>query len=204
MQQNAAVLKGIATTASEIKIEKPKPAPRPPAKRKAAAPVRKQPARPTRISARLSGIEADSEVEKRKLEMEAEEETERRKAKKMRNGDDLKLGDIAVDGRKFGGLDGIKDIFARGADPGVRTFTAEDVKEITDAGLKDLRERMSALELYEHWLPNGATSPLEMPREYKLADYVQTSRSPRRGYMPSVFIPPRTNLSSSLATKRAL
>ena len=73
----------------------------------------------------------------------------------MRVSGDLNLGDIVVEGKRWGsGIDGLKGI-VRGAEPGVRTFTEEDVKETTDQNLKDLRLRMSGLKLYEHWVPNG-------------------------------------------------
>jgi WD40 repeat protein len=91
------------------------------------------------------------------MEVEAEHQAMEAKVKRMRNNGDLNLGDITVEGRKFtNGVTGIKDLF-RGAEPGLRTFTEDDVRETTDKSLKELREQMSALELYEHWLPNGTT-----------------------------------------------
>ncbi|SPQ25764.1 ee43410b-f7e0-44e3-ac87-d588f47b7410 [Thermothielavioides terrestris] len=122
---NNAILSEISTTAAKII---PKPAP----------PKPKRPSAP-----------------RRKAEVEAEVEAEKAKAKKMRISGDLNLGDIQVEGRKWeaglDGLAGLKGLPVRGAQPGVRTFTDEDVKSTTDKGLKDLRLRMSGLKLYEKW-----------------------------------------------------
>lgn len=151
---NRAILTDISTTAKKIIPDKkpPKPAPR---KKRHSEPIKREPTRPTRTSSRLAGKDADSETLKRKFEVEAEHEAQNAKAKKMRVSGDLNLGDIVVEGKRWGsGIDGLKGI-VRGAEPGVRTFTEEDVKETTDQNLKDLRLRMSGLKLYEHWVPNG-------------------------------------------------
>ncbi|KAK3386317.1 WD repeat-containing protein NCU09302/NCU11420 [Sordaria brevicollis] len=156
---NNAILSGISTTADKII---PKPAPPKPKRastpRVKREPVKKEPARPTRQSSRLAGLEADSEVLKRKLDVEAEAEAAKAKAKKMRVSGDLKLGDITVEGRKWessaDGLALLKGLGVRGAQPGVRTFTDDDVKDTKDKGLKDLRLRMSGLKLYEKWAVN--------------------------------------------------
>ncbi|KAL2132335.1 hypothetical protein VTI74DRAFT_3939 [Chaetomium olivicolor] len=153
---NNAILSGISTTADKII---PKPAPPKPKRastpRVKREPVKREPARPTRQSSRLAGLDADAGTLKRKAEVEAEAEVEKAKAKKMRVNGDLNLGDIQVEGRKWeGGLDGLaglKGLQVRGAQPGVRTFTDEDVNGTTDKGLKDLRLRMSGLKLYEKW-----------------------------------------------------
>jgi hypothetical protein len=117
--------------------------------------VKREVAKPTRQSSRLAGLDADNETLKRKLEVEAEVIAEQAKAKRLRNNGDLSLGDVAVDGKKWNAdVDVIKGI-THGAQPGVRTFTEDDVRETTDKGLKELRGRMGDLKLYEHWLPNG-------------------------------------------------
>ncbi|KAK4151377.1 DNA damage-binding protein CMR1 [Chaetomidium leptoderma] len=153
---NNALLSEISTTASKII---PKPAP-PKSKRASAPrvkrePVQREPVRATRQSSRLAGIGADPGTLKRKAEVEAEVESEKARAKKARVSGDLNLGDIQVEGRKWdGGLDGLaalKGLGVRGAQPGVRTFTDEDVKGTADKGLKDLRLRMGGLKLYEKW-----------------------------------------------------
>ncbi|KAK4457596.1 DNA damage-binding protein CMR1 [Cladorrhinum samala] len=159
---NNAILSGISSTADKI-IPK-NPSPRKPRSKAASAPrvkrepVKQESVRPTRRSGRLAGIGADDETLKRKLEVEAEAENEKAKAKKMRVSGDLKLGDIGVEGRKWeNGVDGLsllKGLSVRGAQPGVRTFTDDDVEATTDKGLKDLRLRMGALKLYEKWSVN--------------------------------------------------
>ncbi|KAK4097039.1 WD repeat-containing protein [Parathielavia hyrcaniae] len=153
---NQAILKGISTTADKILPKpaplKPKRASTPRAKRE---PVKREPLRPTRQSSRLAGLDADAGAFKRKAEVEAEVEAQTAKAKKMRVNGDLSLGDIKVEGRKWenglDGLSGLKDLPVRGAQPGVRTFTDENVKETDNKGLKELRLRMSGLKLYEKW-----------------------------------------------------
>ncbi|KAK3314284.1 WD repeat-containing protein [Apodospora peruviana] len=162
---NNAILSGISTTVDKI-IPKPTP-PKPKARAsrsstprvKREQPSREQPLRATRQSSRLAGLDADSDTLKRKYEVEAEVEKATAKAKKMRVSGDLKLGDIKVEGRKWdNGMDGLAGLkglgLVRGAQPGVRTFTDDDVEETTDKGLKDLRLRMGGLKLYEKWLVN--------------------------------------------------
>ncbi|KAH6954857.1 hypothetical protein HG530_011042 [Fusarium avenaceum] len=125
-----------------------------PSRPKTRTPVKREVAKPTRQSSRLAGLDADNETLKRKFEVEAEVIAEQAKAKRLRNNGDLSLGDVAVDGKKWNAdVDVIKGI-THGAQPGMRTFTEDDVRETTDKGLKELRERMGDLELYEHWLPN--------------------------------------------------
>ena len=153
---NREILKDISTTAAKIIPEK-KPilkssAPR---RRPRTEPVKREATKPTRMSSRLAGMEADSEDLKRRMAVDIENEIANYKAKKRRVNEDLTLGDVVVEGKKWGNsVDGLKGII-RGAEPGIRTFTEDDVKETTDKSLKDLRLRMGALNLYEHWLPNG-------------------------------------------------
>ncbi|KYK62142.1 WD repeat containing protein [Drechmeria coniospora] len=151
---NRAILTDISTTSKKI-IPAAKPPTKSGPKRKSRAePIKREPTRPTRMSSRLAGLDADSETAKRKMEVQLEHETEKARAKRMRVNGDLNLGDIVVEGKKWGsGIDGLKGL-VRGAEPGVRTFTEDDVKETTDQSLKDLRHRMGALELYKHWMPN--------------------------------------------------
>lgn len=156
---NRAILTDISATAKKIIPDKPKPA-KSSAPRRKSEPVKRESTRPTRMSSRLAGLEADNETLKRKLEVEAESQAEVAKAKKLRVVGDLNLGDVAVEGKKWtAGLDSLKGI-VRGAQPGVRTFTEDDIKETTDKSLKDLRQRMNSLKIYEHWLPNGTSQIL--------------------------------------------
>ncbi|RSL59715.1 DNA damage-binding protein cmr1 [Fusarium duplospermum] len=146
---------------NEVSAVAKKVAPKPPPKKSTPSrtrtrqtPVKAEPTRATRKSTRLAGLGADDATLKRKYEIEAEVAAEQAKAKKLRVNGDLSLGDIAVEGKKWeSGVGGLKGI-VRGAQPGVRTFTEDDVKETTDKGLKELRLRMSDLKLYEHWAPN--------------------------------------------------
>ncbi|POR31101.1 DNA damage-binding protein cmr1, partial [Tolypocladium paradoxum] len=152
---NRAILTDITTTAKKIMPDKKPVAKSSAPKRKSRAePVKREPTRPTRTSSRLAGLEADSEDLKRRMAVNIEHDIARSNAKKMRLNGDLALGDVVVEGKKWGsGMDGLKSI-VRGAEPGIRTFTEEDVKETTDKSLKDLRLRMGGLKLYEHWSPN--------------------------------------------------
>ena len=168
MAANRKIINEISTTT--VKMATPKPA----APKRAATtsrpkrePVKREPLRPTRQSSRLAGLDAESEVLKRKLEVEAESQNERAREKRLRVSGDLTLGDIKVEGRKWeggaGGMAGLKSlgIPARGAQPGVRTFTDEDIEETEDGALKELRLRMNGLKMYEKWAVNGEwkTSP---------------------------------------------
>ena len=151
---NREVLTDISAQAKKVIPDKPKPKPsaRPPRRRE---PVKREAPRPTRTSSRLAGLQADDETLKRKMDVEAEHQATEAKVKRMRHNGDLNLGDIVVEGKKYvNGFDGIKDL-VRGAQPGMRTFTEDDVKETTDKELKGLRERMSGLKIYEHWAVNG-------------------------------------------------
>ncbi|KAK4160514.1 DNA damage-binding protein CMR1 [Cladorrhinum sp. PSN259] len=159
---NNAILSGISNTADKIIPRKASPAKqksRAPARpRVKREPIQREAPQATRRSGRLAGIDASDATLKRKLEVEAEAENEKAKAKKMRVSGDLNLGDITVEGRKWeSGVDGLsllKGLSVRGAQPGVRTFTDEDVEATTDKGLKDLRLRMGGLKLYEKWPVN--------------------------------------------------
>ncbi|KAK2039471.1 WD domain-containing protein [Colletotrichum somersetense] len=152
--RNQSILKDLAHTSNKIMPAKPKPAPKPrsaPVKREAPA----APAGPVRRSARVAGLDADNETLKRKYEVEIEDQAAKEKAKKKRVGGTLSLGDIAVEGKKFNkGIDGLGSLLPRGAQPGVPTFTDEDIENTSDKDLKDLRRKMGKLELYDKWIPN--------------------------------------------------
>ncbi|EKD18797.1 uncharacterized protein L3040_008701 [Drepanopeziza brunnea f. sp. 'multigermtubi'] len=150
---NQAIVKDLSSAAAKI-APKPIARPKSAAPRKKATPVKKEITRPSRTSSRLAGIEADSETQKRKAEVEYEFAAEQAKAKKQRVTGDLNFSDIVVDGKKYRRDEGFLSGIMRGAQPNVRTFTEEDVKETTDEGLKALRETMSGLELYEGYEPN--------------------------------------------------
>ena len=108
---------------------------------------------PRRTSSRLQGIVADSEVAKRKAEEEREAIEEANRAKRQRVSDDFNLGDIVVAGKSWNQSGN----FLRNvgpANPGQRTFNAQDVRETTDKELRALRQRMSGLQLWEGFEPN--------------------------------------------------
>ncbi|KAK5993086.1 DNA damage-binding protein cmr1 [Cladobotryum mycophilum] len=154
MEANKAILSDISTAAKKIIPEKVAPKKSAAKKKTRAEPVQAEPRRSLRKSSRLAGLDADDSTLKRKYEIEAEHEAQKAKAKKLRVNGDLDLGNIGVEGKKWeNGVSVVKELF-RGAQPGVRTFTVDDVKETTDQGLKDLRLRMSGLKLYQHWAPN--------------------------------------------------
>ncbi|ESZ94086.1 WD repeat containing protein [Sclerotinia borealis F-4128] len=150
---NQAMLKDLSTTAQKI-IPKPPPKPKSTVPTKRAAPIKKEAPRPTRTSSRLAGIQADSETAKRKTEVEYDFAKEVSQAKRQRVAGDLNFGDIVVEGKKWKKEDGFLSGIMRGAQPNLRTFTEDDIKETTDEGLKDLREKMSGLELYKPFVPN--------------------------------------------------
>ncbi|KAJ9499844.1 hypothetical protein LTR99_000477 [Exophiala xenobiotica] len=113
----------------------------PPAKR-----VKKEDIAPRRTSSRLAGLQADSEVAKQKAEEEYEKVKEVERQRRQRVTGDLSFGSSLVIGT---------DVLLKGvAKPYERTFDAEDISETSDKDLKALRERMSALELWDQWEPN--------------------------------------------------
>lgn len=165
---NNAILKGLSHTAA--KIAKPPPTPKPKARprpKREPAEKREYPKREravaTRASSRLKGETPDKNGLKREADDSAPAalfpETP---AKKARVSEDLKLGDILVEGRKFakdaGAFAGLISLPRQGAKPGERTFDEDDIKQTTDKELKALREQMDSLELYEKWAVNGRSS----------------------------------------------
>lgn len=153
---NSALLKDLSTTASAII---PTTAPKPKARSsttprsKRAAPVKREAPRPTRTSSRLAGVEADSEMAKRKAEVEETFARETMRAKRQRVGGDIVVGEAVVEGGRWAKGEGfLKGVMSMGAVPGMRTFEAKE--EDGDEGLKSVRERMGGLELYEGFEPN--------------------------------------------------
>lgn len=112
----------------------------PPAKK-----VKKEDIQPRRVSSRLKGIEADSEVARQKEEKEYEERRVEEQKKRER-----KIDDVWFEGSLLIGTDTILKGVAR---PGERTFDEDDVKTTTDKDVKALRERMSDLKLWNEWDP---------------------------------------------------
>ncbi|QIW99827.1 hypothetical protein AMS68_005345 [Peltaster fructicola] len=109
--------------------------------------IKKEEVVPRRSSARLQGIVADSEVARQKEEKEAEVFAEQQKIKRQRVSGDISLGDAVVLGNWDLKGNWLRNV--RPADPGTRTFDDQDVRETTDKQLRELRERMSSLQLWE-------------------------------------------------------
>jgi len=153
---NSAMLKDLSTTAQKIT---PTPAPKPKSAtpRKRTTAVKKESVEPRRTSLRRAGIEADSETAKRKAEVEETYAKEVSKAKRQRVSGDININDVVADGKKWNKGDSFLSGIMRGAQPNLRTFDEDDIKETTDAGLKALREKMSALDIYEGFSPNRKT-----------------------------------------------
>jgi WD repeat-containing protein 76 len=113
---------------------------------------------PRRTSSRLAGLTADSEVAKRKADREYEAIREAERAKRQRIAGDQELGDIVVDGKGWNVVDGkpligVDVINKSVAQPYMRTFGEDEIKETTDKELKAIREKMSGLALWDAWEP---------------------------------------------------
>jgi WD40 repeat protein len=108
---------------------------------------------PRRTSSRLLGIVADSEVAKRKAEEEREFIEAEQRAKRQRVSGDLYAKDILVGGKNWD-INGNFLSAVGPARPYERTFDEQDIKETTNKELKELRERMSSLQLWEDIEPS--------------------------------------------------
>ncbi|KAF9888367.1 hypothetical protein FE257_008800 [Aspergillus nanangensis] len=129
---------------------KPKKKPAPKVKKEEDTPL------PRRISSRLRGIAAESEVAKRKAEEQYVAVQEAERAKRARKSDAFSLNEMLVSGQKLSGdsLIGV-DVVTKGvAMPYQRTFGDEDIEKTTDKDLKALREEMRGLSLWQAWEPN--------------------------------------------------
>lgn len=114
---------------------------------------------PRRQSSRIRGIAAESEVAKRKAEDDYVAAKEAERAKKMRRTDSFTQNDMFIAGQKLTGdsLIGV-DVVTKGvAEPYVRTFGDDDIKETTDKDLKALREEMNSMSIWETWDPQSMT-----------------------------------------------
>ncbi|KAF2746916.1 WD repeat-containing protein [Sporormia fimetaria CBS 119925] len=139
---------GLAPTSRAARAAKPSAKP----KKTVTKKVIKEEVLPRRTSSRLKGIQADSEVAKRKAEDEADALRVAEQAKKQRVSDAYNFSDIVVAGKDWDKNGNFLSIGP--AEPYVRTFTADDLKETTDKDLKALRQKMSSLELWEAYEPN--------------------------------------------------
>lgn len=142
-----------ALGAKMARAAKPPPRPAAPRKRKAAEPVVRTRVMPTRQSARLSATPGDEPLASLKTEREIIEAD--RPAKKIRMTEDIKLSNASLDGARWATGSALSSFVVQGAQPGVRTFTDEDIKDTSDEKLKSLRKGMAELEIYDGWLPHG-------------------------------------------------
>ncbi|KAH0556166.1 hypothetical protein GP486_005904 [Trichoglossum hirsutum] len=153
LQLNSAKL-GLGITSKSAANAQPKSKSSRTHKKKAPAPRDVGETAPRRTSSRLAGLTADSEVAKRKAEEEHAAIQEAANAKRQRVSGDLDLTDIVVGGKQWDKSENFLVDVSRGK-RFERTFTEEDVRETTDAELRDLREKMSGLGLYEGFEPNN-------------------------------------------------
>lgn len=156
--KNKALLQQLQLDAASAGLGPKKSASRPSAqtagqKRKRVEKKVKEEVTPRRTSSRLKGIVADSEVAQKKAEDEHDAWVEAQKAKRQRISGDLRLDDVVVKGEYWNQSGNFLTKFG-GANPGERTFSAQDVKDTSDKELKALREKMSGLDLWEGVLPS--------------------------------------------------
>lgn len=124
-------------------------------KKKPAVKKLKVEAIPRRTSSRLAGLEADSEVAKRKADDEYAAVQELEKAKRQRVSGNVNLSDVVVAGKEWDQKENFfVDVVLSRAKPYERTFGVTEVKKTTDHELRALRENMSGLELYDGFEPN--------------------------------------------------
>lgn len=154
--KNQALLQQLQLDAQHTGIgprSRPKPSSSTGQKRKRPAEKKiKEEVVPQRRSARVQGIVADSEVARQKLEADAEVFAEQQRTRRQRVSGDISLGDAVVAGnwdRKGNWLRNVAP-----ANPGERTFSDQDVRETSNKELKELRERISGLQLWEGAEPN--------------------------------------------------
>jgi WD40 repeat protein len=149
--KNQALLKQLQLDAQQTGIGgKPKPTATAGQKRKKPQEkkIKEEVAAPRRSSRRLQGIVADSEIARQKQEEEAEAFQEHQRAKRMRVSDDINLDDAIVNGRTWNRAGNWLTAVGP-ANPGERTFDQQDVRDTTDKELREVRERMSGLQLWE-------------------------------------------------------
>ena len=153
-----ALLKKLALDAASAgiapkRVKAPSSGQKPPRRRDAVKRVKEEVVMPRRTSSRLAGLEADSDKAQRKAEEEYEAVKEAVRVKRQRVSGDMNLQDIIVSGSGLGNE--FADVVNRGANPYERTFGETEVRATSDKQLKSLREKMSALELYDGFEPNS-------------------------------------------------
>lgn len=156
--KNKALLQELQLNAASagLGLSKKPAAPKPSkssASNKRKASVKKEDIAPRRTSSRIAGIEADSEVAKRKAEDDYVAIQQAERAKRQRINGDLQLGDIVVNGKDWDRSNNFLVDVVKGPRY-EKTFTDKDVKETGDKELRALRERMNGMNLYEGFEPN--------------------------------------------------
>ncbi|KAH7018155.1 WD40-repeat-containing domain protein [Microdochium trichocladiopsis] len=149
---NTKLLKETAEIGAKMKrAAAPPPRVSAPKRRKVAAePTPKTRVMPTRQSRRLAGGDASEGIKVEDIPLEIKD----REPKRTRIGGDMNLASLQVDGNRWSDSDALAS-FRQGAQPGVRTFNNDDIKEEdSDEKLASLRKDMSELNIYEGWLPN--------------------------------------------------
>ncbi|KAI1194178.1 WD40-repeat-containing domain protein [Nemania serpens] len=151
---NAKLLKDTADLGAKMR-RAAAPAPRPavPRKRKAAEPVAPTRVMPVRQSARLASANAEPTKNTLVKLEDIPVELKDREPKRTRTNGDLKLSNLQVEGKRWSSAEALAN-FVQGAQPGVRTFTDDDIKETDDEKLKSLRQDLSDLTLFGGWQPN--------------------------------------------------
>ncbi|KAI0018930.1 WD repeat-containing protein NCU09302/NCU11420 [Xylariomycetidae sp. FL0641] len=151
---NAKLLKDTADLGAKMrKAAAPPPRAAAPKKRKAAAePTPRTRTMPTRQSRRIAGAQTDTDGADIKLE-DIPVELKTREPKRSRTSGDLVLSNLKVDGQRWSNSDALAT-FVQGAQPGVRTFTDDDMLDTSDEKLRDVRKSLNDLQLYEGWQVN--------------------------------------------------
>lgn len=145
--------KDIGASMRKAAAPAPKSRPAAPRKRKVAEPVQPTRTMPTRQSRRLAGGTAESDDVKAgdiPVELQLPRQT-----KRMRVAGDMALSKLQVEGQRWSNGEVLANFAVQGAQPGVRTFTDNDIKDSDDEKLMSLRKGMNELKLYEGWQPNG-------------------------------------------------
>ncbi|KAH8146059.1 uncharacterized protein LAJ45_09981 [Morchella importuna] len=170
--KNKALLQQLSLDAASVSASRPSASPAAKASSSSTSTRKRAPRKPAaestlprRTSSRLAGLPADSEAAKRKArddDAAISASLMESAAKRMRV-----PGDLSFELKK-GLLDdgGVK---GRG-----RTFTEEDVKGTKDKGLRSMREKMSALKLYDRFEVNDIKITPE--RIYALAFHPTTTK----------------------------
>ena len=139
--KNKLLLQQLQLDTALLGSKKKSRAPLKPATRKKKGPSVSVEHVPRRQSSRLAGLPAEPGAAKRTYEEEAAAYAEAERVKRRRVPEDATF-DVA-------GID-----FTLKGDRYVRTFTDEDVRGSENQDVRELREELMSLELYERWAPN--------------------------------------------------